>query len=256
MLLCLLKKRLQFLAKLCQQRYGDLKKVTSARDHRQKGSTRGQFYCLKNRTILLPTTQDNSTAYRTGQFYCPQNRTILLPTKQDNSAAYKTGQFYCLQNGTILLPTKQDNSAAYKTGQFYCLQNRSILLTTKQGNYAAYKTGQFYCLQNRTILLPIKEDDSTAYKQDNSAAFKTGQFYCLQKHQRRRKLQFRAFLYMKKIFPRLQSLQTGLLYNGYNRSVRGDEVAGGGVHHQPHLTPKLKKEYYYSPSGPSWPFLG
>ena len=81
------RKRLQFLTKFCQQRYGYLKKVTSALDHRQKGSTRGQFYCLQNNAILLPTKQHNFTAYKTTQFYCPQNNTILLPTKQHNSTA-------------------------------------------------------------------------------------------------------------------------------------------------------------------------
>jgi hypothetical protein len=81
------------------------RKVTSAPDHRRKGSTRGKFYCLQNNTILLPTKQHNYTAYKTAQFYCLQNNTIILPTKQHNSTAYKTTQFYCLQNSTILLPT-------------------------------------------------------------------------------------------------------------------------------------------------------
>ena len=112
-------RKLQFPTKFCQQHYGDLKKVTSGSDHRQKGSTRAQFYWLQKSTTLPTTKERDSTAYKRAQFYCLQKSTILLPRKEHNSTDYKTAQFNWLQKSTILLPTKEHNSTDYKRAQFY-----------------------------------------------------------------------------------------------------------------------------------------
>ena len=173
------KKRLQFLTKLCQQHYGDLKKITSAPDHRQKGSTRGHFYCLQNNTILLPTKEHNSTAYRRAQFYCIQKSTILLPTEEHSSTAYRTAQFYCLQKSTVLLPTEEHNSTAYRRAQFYCLQKSTVLLPTEEHSSTAYRGAQFYCLQRSTILLPTEEHNTTAYRSIKCEANYSFQRFCI-----------------------------------------------------------------------------
>ena len=92
-------------------RYGDLKKVTSGPDHRQKGSTRTQFYCLQ---------KHNSTDYKRARFYCLQNA-ILLATKEHNSTGYKS---------TILLATKEHDSTGFKSikdDKNYILQHFCIL---------------------------------------------------------------------------------------------------------------------------------
>ena len=47
-----------------------------------------------------------------------------------------------------------------------------------------------------------------------------------------------------------------LLHNWYRVSSQGVMRPGRGVNHPPHLAPRLKKDYLYSPSGPTWPLLG
>ena len=52
---------------------------------------------------------------------------------------------------------------------------------------------------------------------------------------------------------------TNLLYSGYRVSFPGVKRPGRGVDHPPPSSAEVKERvqlYLYSPSGPSWPFLG
>jgi hypothetical protein len=47
-----------------------------------------------------------------------------------------------------------------------------------------------------------------------------------------------------------------LLHSGYRVSLPGVKRPGRGGDHPPQKAPRLKKNYFYFPSGPSWHLLG